>query len=95
MYCQKTIRGVPYSFGKIVKGAVTFVYFPREINEVNEAWTHRAGHLHMHPLKRNELRSLLQKKGFTNIQKYSDFVKGDNDQADFFTYTANKPALKS
>jgi SAM-dependent methyltransferase len=89
MYCQSAIRGVPY--GKITKNRVTFVYFPREIKDIDKAWERRVGHLNMHPFKKNELRKLLKKQRFVKIKKYSDFVEEENDEADFFTYTAIRP----
>lgn len=91
MYCQKTIRGIPYPHG-FVKGAITFVYFPKEIDNIDEAWARRVGHLHMYPFRRGELKKLLEDAGFIDIKVYSDLTKvGFDDKADFFTYLAYRP----
>jgi glycine/sarcosine N-methyltransferase len=91
IYCQKTIRGIPYDFGKIVKGAITFIYFPKDIKNIREAYEKRVGQLHMYPFKKNELPLLLGKKGFKEIKVYSDFKEGYDQNADFFTFTAIRP----
>jgi glycine/sarcosine N-methyltransferase len=91
IYCQRSIKGVPFDFGKNVKGAITFIYFPKYIKDIKEAYKARIGQLHMYPFRKGELRSLLEKKGFKEIKEYSDFKEGYDEGADFFTYTAIRP----
>ena len=87
MYCERSIRGVPYNIGD---DKVTFIYFKngREVKNLDEARENRVGYLEMYPFKKGELAQLLEECGFARVQKYSDFKKGYNDKADFFTYTA-------
>lgn len=87
MYCERSVRGVPYN---IDEDKVTFIYFKNgsEVKNLNEARENRVGYLEMYPFKKGELAHLLEECGFVDIQKYSDFKEGHNDEADFFTYTA-------
>jgi hypothetical protein len=42
-----------------------------------------------HPFKEGELAGLLREAGFKNIDIYSDYEKGRNPKAEFFTYVAS------
>ena len=61
-------------------------------NKVIMEYKHKNGKkafLVLYPFKKGELKILLKKAGFKNIQQYSDYKKDYNSNADFYQYLAN------
>jgi len=52
--------------------------------------TGKKGYLVLYPFKANELLQLLKIVGFQNIERYSDYIKGKNTDADFYQYVCMK-----
>ncbi len=94
VYCGECVKGVPT---KINEDIVEFSYYEipqntrKEIDSYQFINEHIIGRLLMYPFKNGELCNLLEEVGFENIEKYSDFKKGYDPNADFYTYIAQKP----
>lgn len=76
VYCGNEVQGVPI---KIDNDCVTFGY----VDSTNDKLI---GTLDMHPFTPGELSSLFFEAGFSRAEIFSDFKKGFNAEADFFTY---------
>lgn len=79
VYCGKKVIGYPV---KISPRKVVFEY----LNKGNGN-TH---HLELYPFRRGELPGLLKEAGFSEVTQYSDYKKGFNSRADFYTYVCVK-----
>lgn len=89
MYCGTIIRGCPV---RLNGEKITFAYYQsgRSIRDWDDLKKEGVvkGTLDMYPFKADELPQLLTSNGFGSITKYSDLKRGDNPDADFFTYVA-------
>jgi len=48
------------------------------------------GYLKLYPFKKDELLTLLRQSGFSDVQQFSDYTPGYNDEADFHQYVCIK-----
>lgn len=96
IYCGETVKGVPTSIDKD-RNVVVFSYYkvPQsdqgEINSGENIKDNFIDDLQMYPFKYDELKNLLERAGFVNIDRYSDFKHEYNKDSDFFIYVAEVP----
>ena len=96
IYCGETVKGVPTSIDKD-RNVVVFSYYqvPQsdqgEINSEKNIKDNFIDDLQMYPFKYDELKNLLERAGFVNIDRYSDFKHEYNKDSDFFIYVAEVP----
>ena len=76
IYCGKNITGRPIS---ISSDCITFGYFDTCLSKL-------VGKLDMYPFKEGELIEIFLQAGFKNFKVFSDYSKGFNPNADFYTY---------
>ncbi len=79
VYCGKNVKGYPV---KISDKKVVMEYFDKIRNKKFQ--------LSLYPFKKGELYTLLCRAGFKKIQQFSDYIKGFNSKADFYTYVCMK-----
>jgi len=79
VYCGEKVHGEPI---EISKDRVKMQYTNEETGK--KAW------LELYPFKKNELLGLLKEAGFTKIERFSDYKKGQNKKADFYQYVCVK-----
>lgn len=79
VYCGSTVHGYPI---KIANNKVVMEY--------NDTIRKKKAQLALYPFKKNELLKLLEKTGFRKITQYSDYKKGFDEKADFYTYVCVK-----
>lgn len=79
VYCGAKVHGEPI---EISEDKVKMQY--------TDERTGKKGYLVLYPFKRNELFNLLKEAGFRKIEKYSDYKKGENPEADFHQYICVK-----
>ncbi len=79
VYCGEKVDAKPVF---ISKNKIVFEYFHKEKKIKSR--------LILYPFKDGELLALLKEAGFKKIQQFSDFKKGKDNKADFFTYVAYK-----
>jgi ubiquinone/menaquinone biosynthesis C-methylase UbiE len=81
VYCGEEVRGWPHKIdGKIV----TFRYARNESPQIN-------AEIPLYMFKTDEMKGILERAEFKDIEEYSDFKPGISVDADFFTYVAHKP----
>lgn len=79
VYCGKKVCGKPVE----IDGG-------RLVMEYREKGTGRGGFWTFHIFRKGELLALLKEAGFAKIEQYSDYKKGFNPKADFYTYVCGK-----
>ncbi len=79
VYCGETVRAFPF---EITEQKVVMQYVDKKRKKKAE--------LVLYPFKRGELLSLLNEAGFNKVQVFSDYKKGFNSEADFYTYVCSK-----
>lgn len=79
VYCGNKVHGEPV---EISEDKVKMQY--------TDERTGKKGYLILYPFKRNELLNLLKEAEFKKIEKYSDYKKGENSEADFHQYISVK-----
>ncbi|MEW6294716.1 MAG: class I SAM-dependent methyltransferase [Candidatus Diapherotrites archaeon] len=79
VYCGNEVHGEPI---EISENKVRMQY--------TDERTGKKAYLIVYPFKRNELLNLLKEAGFNKIEKFSDYKKGDNPNADFRQYVCIK-----
>ena len=79
VYCGDKVHGKPV---EISEGKIKMQY--------TDERTGKKEHLILYPFKRNELLHLLEKAGLKKIEKFSDYQKGENQEADFYQYVCIK-----
>lgn len=79
VYCGTTVHSYPV---KISSKEV--------IMEYTDLQSAKKGHLRLYPFKKGELKKRISEASFSSIRTFYDFQKKKNDQADFFTYVAQK-----
>ena len=79
VYCGDNVDLMPVELSQNI---IVFEYTHKTTGE--------KARLTLYPFKENELLGLLEEAGFSQITQYSDFKKGANPDADFFTYVCVK-----
>jgi len=79
MYCGDRVHGHPVE-----------IEDNKVVMEYEDMKTGKRAYLVLYPFKKGELLSLLKRVGFNKITIYSDFKKGQEENADFYQYIAVK-----
>lgn len=79
VYCGNKVHGLPV---EISEDKVKMEY--------TDERTGKKAYLVVYPFKRNELFMLLEKAGFSKIERFSDYKKDFNANADFYQYVCIK-----
>lgn len=91
MYCGRSVQACPVEFDD-PKSQVVFWYYrnAQDVRDLEDAESNLVGKLVMHMFSTGELESLLRNTGFKDVTCYSDFTKGADASADFYTFVATK-----
>ena len=79
VYCGDKVHGRPI---EIFNSSVRIEYTDERKGQ--------KAHLVLYPFKRNELFDLLNEAGFKKVERFSDYTKGYNPDADFYQYICVK-----
>ena len=79
LYCGKTVKHIPV---KITNRLVRMRYDDLE--------TGKSAFLDLYPFRKRQLMQELNDAGFSDIRKFSDYMEGTDENADFFQYIARK-----
>ena len=79
VYCGNKVHGKPIEIKK-----------NKVVMEYADTLRKKKGHLTLYPFWKGEMLLLLKTAGFKEIAQYSDYKKGFNQKADFYTYVCKK-----
>lgn len=79
VYCGKKVHAKPIEITE-----------NKAVMEYSRGAANKKAYLALYPFKKGELKKLLKKTRFRKITQYSDYKKGFNPKADFYTYVCKK-----